>query len=151
MKLSAFGTKFTGASGIVELMDDLSSAISDNPDMIFMGGGNPGRLPAVEAVFRQRLEAILEDPAQRHSLFGVYQEPQGALDFRQQLASFLNRQFDWGLSEANIAISNGSQSAFFVLYNMFAGLMPDGSHRSIHLPSGSHLLGCRHGCLHQPG
>jgi valine--pyruvate aminotransferase len=141
VKLSTFGKKFAGDSGIVELMDDLSSALSDNPDMIFMGGGNPGRLPEVEAVFQQRLEAILADPAQRHSLFGVYQSPQGDRDFRHQLASFLNRQFGWDLTAGNIAISNGSQSAFFVLYNMFAGLMPDGGQRSIHLPLAPEYIG----------
>jgi valine--pyruvate aminotransferase len=141
VKLSTFGTKFAGESGIVELMDDLSSALSHNPDMIFMGGGNPGRLPAVEAVFQRRLEAILADPARRHGLFGVYQAPQGELDFRLQLAGFLNRQFDWGLGADNIAISNGSQSAFFVLYNMFAGVMPDGGRRSIHLPLAPEYIG----------
>jgi valine--pyruvate aminotransferase len=141
VKLSTFGSKFTGESGIVEVMDDLSNALRDNPDMIFMGGGNPGRLPAVEAVFQQRLEEILADPAQRHSLFGVYQSPQGERIFRQELANFLNRQFGWGLSPANIAISNGSQSAFFVLYNMFAGSMPDGGHRSVHLPLAPEYIG----------
>ena len=141
MKLSAFGSKFAGESGIVELMDDLSSALLQNPDMIFMGGGNPGQLPAVEAVFQRQLQAILADPAQRHNLFGVYQAPQGDPQFRRQLASFLNRQFDWGLGADNIAISNGSQSAFFVLYNMFAGLMPDGSRRSIHLPLAPEYIG----------
>ena len=141
MKLSAFGEKFAGNSGIVELMDDLGSALRDNPDMIFMGGGNPGRLPVVEAVFRQRLEAILADPAQRHSLFGVYQSPQGDRDFRNQLAGFLNRQFGWGLGAENIAVSNGSQSAFFILYNMFAGLMPDEEPRTIHLPLAPEYIG----------
>lgn len=141
MKLSAFGTKFAGESGIVELMDDLSSALDDNPDMIFMGGGNPGRVPAVEDAFRRRLEAILADPGQRHSLFGVYQSPQGDRAFRRQLAGFLNRQFGWGLHADNISISNGSQSAFFVLYNMFAGVMPDGGKRSIHLPLAPEYIG----------
>ena len=141
MQLSTFGKKFAGDSGIVELMDDLSSALSANPDMIFMGGGNPGRLPAVEAVFQRRLEAILADSNQRHSLFGVYQSPRGDCDFRRQLAALLNRQFNWGLSEANVAISNGSQSAFFVLYNMFAGAMPDGGKRSIHLPLAPEYIG----------
>jgi len=128
VKLSAFGEKFTGKSGIVELMDD------ENPDMIFMGGGNPGRLPEVEAIFQQRLEQIMSDPGQRHSLFGIYQSPQGDKEFREQVAAFLNKQFGWHLSGRNIAVSNGSQSAFFVLYNMFAGPMPDGGHRSVHLP-----------------
>jgi valine--pyruvate aminotransferase len=141
VKLSTFGQKFAGESGIVELMDDLGSALRDNPDTIFMGGGNPGRLPEVESVFRRRLETILADPVQRHSLFGVYQSPQGELNFRRQLAGFLNREFGWGLSEANISISNGSQSAFFILYNMFAGAMPDGSRCSIHLPLAPEYIG----------
>ena len=141
MKLSAFGQKFTGSSGIVELMDDLGTALRDNPDMIFMGGGNPGRVNRVEVVFQQRLEVILADPAQRHSLFGIYQAPQGDKSFRQQVAGFLNRQFGWKLSAANIAVSNGSQSAFFVLYNMFAGQMPDGSHRTVHLPLTPEYIG----------
>jgi valine--pyruvate aminotransferase len=141
VKLSAFGEKFTGKSGIVELMDDLGTALNENPDMIFMGGGNPGRLPEVEAIFQQRLEQIMSDPGQRHSLFGIYQSPQGDKEFREQVAAFLNNQFGWPLCGRNIAVSNGSQSAFFVLYNMFAGLMPDGSHRSVHLPLAPEYIG----------
>lgn len=141
MQLSAFGEKFAGQSGIVELMTDLGEALNENPGMIFMGGGNPGRLPEVEAIFQQRLEQIMSDPARRHSLFGIYQSPQGDREFRQQVAAFLNRQFGWDLGEQNIAVSNGSQSAFFVLYNLFAGTMPDGSHRRIHLPLAPEYIG----------
>ena len=143
MELSKFGEKFSGQSGIVELMDDLGTALNENPDMLFMGGGNPGRIPEVEQVFKARLEKVLADPAQLHSLMGVYQSPQGEKDFRQQIAGLLKQQFGWDLSARNIAISNGSQSAFFVLYNMFAGDMPDGSHRSIHLPLAPEYIGYR--------
>lgn len=141
MKLSAFGQKFAAKSGIVELMDDLGSALNENPEMIFMGGGNPGRLPDVEAIFQQRLEAIMDDPAQRHSLFGIYQSPQGDREFRKQIAGFLHQQFGWALGEQNIAVSNGSQSAFFVLFNMLAGAMPDGGSRAIHLPLAPEYIG----------
>jgi valine--pyruvate aminotransferase len=141
MRLSLFGRKFAGQSGIVELMTDLGEALNENPEMIFMGGGNPGRLQEVEAVFQQRLEHIMSDPEQRHSLFGIYQSPQGDREFRRQLAAFLNKQFGWQLGEQNIAVSNGSQSAFFVLYNLFAGAMPDGSHRRIHLPLAPEYVG----------
>jgi len=141
VKLSAFGKKFAGHSGIVELMNDLGTALNENPDMIFMGGGNPGRLLDVEAIFQQRLEQIMADPLQRHSLFGIYQSPQGDREFREQIAAFLNKQFGWQLSGNNIAVSNGSQSAFFVLYNLFAGLMPDGRHKSIHLPLTPEYIG----------
>jgi valine--pyruvate aminotransferase len=141
MKLSAFGEKFSAKSGIVELMDDLGSALSENPDMIFMGGGNPGRLQEVEAIFQKRLDAVMEDPKQRHALFGIYQAPHGDLDFREQLARFLSRHCGWKLTANNISISNGSQPAFFALYNMFAGTMSDGSQRRIHLPLAPEYLG----------
>lgn len=143
MKLSKFGEKFSSQSGIVELMDDLGTALNENPDMIFMGGGNPGRIAEVEQVFRSRLETVLADPAQLHSLMGVYQSPQGDKNFLEQIAGLLRQQFGWDLSARNIAVSNGSQSAFFVLYNMFAGEMTDGSQRNIHLPLAPEYIGYR--------
>lgn len=141
MQLSSFGKKFGGQSSIVNLMDDLGSALSENPDMIFMGGGNPAHLPQVEAIFQQRMNEILADTEKRKALFGIYQSPQGDRDFRTQLASFLKRQFGWAVTANNIAVSNGSQPAFFVLYNMLAGQMPDGSQRTIHLPLTPEYLG----------
>ncbi len=45
MKLSVFGEKFTGHSGIVDLMADLGEALNANPNLISMGGGNPSRIP----------------------------------------------------------------------------------------------------------
>jgi len=141
LKLSAFGEKFSGSTGIVALMDDLGTALNENPDMIFMGGGNPGRIPEAEATFKKRLEAVLQDPQQLHSLMGIYQSPQGDKLFLNQIASLLRKEFGWDVSERNIAISNGSQPAFFILYNMLAGTMPDGTHRSIHLPLAPEYIG----------
>ena len=143
MELSKFGKKFSGQSGIVELMEDLGSALNENPDMLFMGGGNPGRIPQVEEVFKSRMETLLADPSRLHSLMGVYQSPQGERSFRQQMAALLREQFGWSLSADNIAVSNGSQSAFFVLYNMFAGEMTNGDRRSIHLPLAPEYIGYR--------
>ena len=143
MKLSKFGEKFSGTSGIVELMEDLGSALNENPDMIFMGGGNPGRIPEVEQVFKARLESVLADPRQLHSLMGVYQSPQGDKAFLEEIAALLQRQFGWPLTARNIAVSNGSQSAFFVIYNMFAGEMADGTERAIHLPLAPEYIGYR--------
>jgi valine--pyruvate aminotransferase len=141
LKLSAFGDKFSASTGIVELMDDLGTALNGNPDMIFMGGGNPGRIPEAEAIFKKRLEAVLQDPQQLHSLMGIYQSPQGEKLFLNQIAGLLRNEFGWDVSERNIAISNGSQPAFFILYNMLAGTMTDGTHRSIHLPLAPEYIG----------
>ncbi|CAH0990969.1 Valine--pyruvate aminotransferase [Sinobacterium norvegicum] len=141
MKLSVFGQKFATNSGIVDLMADLGSALNENPEMIFMGGGNPARLEQLDTVFAKRLQTLVEDDEKRHSLLGIYQSPQGELEFRQQISTLLSDQLGWPINSDNIAISNGSQSAFFVLYNMFAGEMPDGSHKTIHLPLAPEYIG----------
>jgi valine--pyruvate aminotransferase len=150
LKLSTFGKRFASDSGIVGLMDDLGSALIENPDMIMMGGGNPGRVPAMEAVFQQQLEAILADARTRHRLFGLYQAPQGNLEFRRAVADLLAGEFGWKLDAGNIAVSNGSQSAFFTLFNLFAGDMPDGSRRRIHLPLTPEYLGYSDSGLSEP-
>lgn len=141
MKLSTFGEKLTRGSGIVDLMQDLGSALNENPDMIFMGGGNPARIPEMEALFKTQYQKLSEDAEQLYSTTGVYQSPQGELEFRTKIASMLKQQFGWQLTEANIAISNGSQSAFYILFNLLAGEMPDGSFKSIHLPLSPEYIG----------
>ncbi|MGO0308312.1 valine--pyruvate transaminase [Endozoicomonas acroporae] len=141
MKLSAFGEKFTSHSGILSLMDDLGNALADGKDMIMMGGGNPAHIPEVEAVFRQRLRQITESQAEFTRLVGTYDPPQGEKDFVREMAAFLNRQFGWQLTANNIALSNGSQAAFFMLFNMFAGRYGDGGHKRIQLPLAPEYIG----------
>ncbi|MEE4107978.1 MAG: valine--pyruvate transaminase [Halieaceae bacterium] len=141
MRLSAFGDKFAASSGISSLMDDLGTALEENPSLLFMGGGNPGRVEAAEAFFQQRIEAVLADPARRHQLFGVYQAPQGDRALRTELAEYLSREYGWRLTPRHVAIANGSQAAFFVLYNLFAGRMADNTQRQIHLPLSPEYVG----------
>ncbi len=141
MKLSAFGEKFTSHSGILSLMDDLGNALADGHDMIMMGGGNPAHIPEVEDIFKQRLQKILDNQADFTRLTGTYDPPQGEKSFVRELAGFLNRQFGWRLTERNIALSNGSQAAFFMLFNMFGGSYKDGSHKRIQLPLAPEYIG----------
>ncbi|TQV86316.1 valine--pyruvate transaminase [Exilibacterium tricleocarpae] len=141
MQFSRFGEKYTAESGIVTLMDDLGTALNLNPDMISMGGGNPSRIPAVERVFRDRLLQLLGSDADLHRLLGIYQSPQGDPQLLVQIAELLQRQFGWPVTAKNIAIANGSQSAFYILFNMFAGEFADGSHRHIQLPLAPEYLG----------
>jgi len=141
MQLSRFGTKFSSNAGIVQLMDDLGDALRTNPDMIFMGGGNPARIPAMEEAFAEALQQTLQDEQQNHHLLGVYQPPQGDQDVLDALAEMLSNEYGWPLSRDNIALSNGSQSAFFVLFNMFAGDYGNGLTRQIQFPLAPEYLG----------
>ncbi len=143
MELSKFGNKVAKGAGIVELMEDLGAALNENPDMIFMGGGNPARIQPVEAIFKQHFEKLLTDTEQFYSTTGVYQSPKGELEFRCEVAALLKRQFGWSLNQDNIAVSNGSQSAFYILFNLLAGEMTDGSYKSIHLPLTPEYIGYR--------
>ncbi|UZE97393.1 valine--pyruvate transaminase [Alkalimarinus alittae] len=141
MKLSAFGEKFTRQSGITSLMDDLGNALSSGSDMIMMGGGNPGHIPEVQAKFHQRLEDILADENQFKRLIGIYDPPQGEKEFISHLVKLLNNLYGWNLTERNIGLTNGSQAAFFMLFNMFAGDYDDGSKRKIQLPLAPEYIG----------
>lgn len=141
MQFSRFGTKLGSESGIVSLMDDLGEALRVNPDMIFMGGGNPARIPAMGKVFEEALAQTLSDAERCHQLLGIYQPPQGDPELLDDLANLLRKEYGWPLSRANIALSNGSQSAFFVLFNLFAGDYADGTHKCIQLPLTPEYLG----------
>ena len=141
MKLSAFGEQFTGQSGILSLMNDLGNALAGNNDIIMMGGGNPAPLPRVEEVFSQRLNRILSNQEEFTRFIGTYDSPAGEQDFRQELAAMLKRCFGWNLSRHNICLTHGSQSAFFMLFNAFAGKNRQGLHRRIQLPVTPEYIG----------
>lgn len=140
-KLSKFGEKFSQESGIVSLMDDLGTALNENPELIFMGGGNPARIPEIEDYFHQRLRQVTESEDARFNLLSVYQSPQGELQLRKEMASYLSRRFQWEITEKNIAFANGSQSAFFTIYNLLAGEMPNGEQKKIHFPLAPEYVG----------
>ncbi|PID42722.1 MAG: valine--pyruvate transaminase [Proteobacteria bacterium] len=141
MKLSRFGEKFTSHAGITSLMDDLGNALAGSDDMIMMGGGNPGSIPEVEAVIQARMKEMAEDVQLSRRVAGIYDPPQGELEFIDNLKNYLNARYDWGLTSKNIALTNGSQSAFFILFNMLAGEHRDGSARRIMFPLAPEYIG----------
>lgn len=140
-KLSKFGEKFSQESGIISLMKDLGTALNENPELVFMGGGNPARIPEIEDFFHQRLKQITESESERFNLLSVYQSPQGEVQLRKEMANYLGNRFGWEISEKNIAFANGSQSAFFTIYNVLAGEMSNGEIKKIHFPLAPEYVG----------
>ena len=141
MKLSAFGRKFTADAGITSLMDDLGNAMASGEDMIMMGGGNPGHIPEIQQRVQQILSEMSRDEGDVRRLVGIYDPPQGEKQFIASLADMLNREYDWGLKPENIALTNGSQAAFFMLFNMFGGDYGDGQRKHILLPLAPEYIG----------
>ena len=127
-ELSSFGRKLGARTGILELMDDLGNALSGGEDMLMLGGGNPAHIPAVQAVWRRRMEEILADGNLYERVIGNYDPPQGNPRFIAALTHCLNREYGWELTPENVAVTNGGQTAFFFLLNMLAGAFEDGTH-----------------------
>lgn len=134
MKFSRFGQRLGGRSAIRELMEDLGTALQGGREVCMLGGGNPSHIPAVLERLRGRWREMAEDAAAFAHLIGDYDAPQGEPEFIQALAGLLRRTYGWPLSPRNVLLTHGSQSAFFLLFNLFAGTHADGRQRRIFLP-----------------
>ncbi len=62
-----------------------------------------------------------EDAASKYSIICNYSNPQGDAALIAALTEFLNHEYGWNLTADNIALTNGSQNAFFYLFNLFGG------------------------------
>ncbi|EGQ7966283.1 TPA: valine--pyruvate transaminase [Vibrio vulnificus] len=139
MQFSKFGEKFNQYSGITQLMDDLNDGLR-TPGAIMLGGGNPAAIPAMLEYFHQASENMLSNGKLLAALAN-YDGPQGKDVFVKALARLLKETYGWNISEKNISLTNGSQSGFFYLFNLFAGQQPDGSHKKILLPLAPEYIG----------
>jgi len=133
---SIFGENLTKPSGTTDLMNDLGEALALGAGKIhLLGGGTPAQIPAVQDIWRARMAAMISDePDVFDAMLSNYDQPAGNPHFREAMAGFLNREFGWPVTAKNIGITNGGQTAFFMLLNRFAGRMTDDSHRKILLP-----------------
>ncbi len=132
---SNFGQHLGCGSGIEELMDDLGHAMaSGGPDLKMLGGGQPARIPEMNAVWRRRLEEIMDEMGGLERALTTYDPPRGNPHFLRAIANLFQETFGWDLTAENVAVTSGGQTAFYFLFNLLAGEMPDGSRRKILLP-----------------
>ena len=138
MKFSKFGQKFIQPTGISQLMDDLGDALKSDQPVNMLGGGNPARIEAVNELFLETYQALGNDGSFREDINSTatssmanYSNPQGDAAFIDALVGFFNRHYDWNLTSENIALTNGSQNAFFYLFNLFGGAFTDEKSESV--------------------
>ncbi|MCA9079600.1 MAG: valine--pyruvate transaminase [Planctomycetaceae bacterium] len=135
------GEKLTARSGILELMDDLGRAMTIEPDMLMLGGGNPAAVPAVLQMLRDQMRALLNEGGRFDRMLVNYDPPQGNPVFRAALAALLKRTYGWDIGPEHVAITTGGQTAFFFLFNMLAGECADGGIRKVLLPLSPEYIG----------
>ncbi|OSN05392.1 valine--pyruvate transaminase [Lonsdalea iberica] len=139
MNFSVFGNKFTRRSGITQLMDDLNNGLR-TPGAIMLGGGNPAHIPAMDDYFKSLCGDLLEQGKLTDALCN-YDGPQGKDTFLNALADLLHETLGWEIGPQNIALTNGSQSAFFHLFNLFGGQKSDGSRSKVMFPLAPEYIG----------
>jgi valine--pyruvate aminotransferase len=138
--VSSFGEKFGKVTGIGELMNDIGDALQKPGEAILMGGGNPAVIKEMHDVFYSLLNEN-SDSDKFSKLISSYDSPQGNEDFLQETAKYFQRTFGWNITRNNIAITNGSQNAFFYLLNMFSGTFADGTKKRILFPMVPEYIG----------
>ncbi|MCA1178433.1 MULTISPECIES: valine--pyruvate transaminase [unclassified Pantoea] len=139
MSFSQFGDKFTQHSGISRLMEDMGEGLR-TPGTIMLGGGNPAQIPAINDYFNQLLLQMHQDGKLSEALCN-YDGPRGKTLLLDALAKMLREELGWPITAQNIALTNGSQSAFFYLFNLFAGRRADGSKKRVLFPLAPEYLG----------
>ena len=141
MKFSRFSKQLDPGSGILRLMADLGEAVSGSREVLMLGGGNPARIDEMEQIFRDQMQQLMARGREFEEMLGNYDAPQGNQLFCEALAPLLSSQLGHHVSADNIAITNGSQSGFGILFNLFSGIYEDGSVKKILLPMTPEYIG----------
>ncbi len=141
VRLSRFGKRIAVASGIGQLMDDLGNALAQGQDILMLGGGNPAHIPQVQQYFRQSMQKLLTEALEFERAIGNYDPSQGNKNFIKAISTLLASEFGWDIKPENIALTNGSQSAFFILFNIFAGEFDNAPDKKILFPLAPEYIG----------
>ncbi len=142
VKLTRFAQQFNPQSGILQLMNDLGST-GPNGMVAMLGGGNPAMIPEMEAAFRTEMDHLMQDGRTFEAMIGGYDGPKGNQRFLESLAALFTAAYDWPIETRNLAITNGSQSSFTVLFNLFGGQTAHGQFRHILFPLAPEYIGYR--------
>lgn len=133
-EFSQLGLELGSPSGIGELMEDLGNALSAGGDVKMLGGGQPAHIPEMNAIWRRRMEEIAAEPGSLEKVLANYDPPRGNPRFIEALAGLFRGEFGWDVDASNFAVTAGGQTAFFFLFNLLGGRMPDGRCKRILLP-----------------
>ena len=142
MQFSSWTQRINAQSGIINLMKDLGNATaSRNAPLCMLGGGNPAHIPEIERYFHNEMETILRTENEFEHLIGDYAGPQGSVRFVHALAELFQKNYGWDIGPENIAVANGSQMAFTILFRFFSGNFADNRYKRIYFPITPEYIG----------
>jgi valine--pyruvate aminotransferase len=138
---SIVGRQLARQSAILDLMSDLGGAMTVPSDLLMLGGGNPALVPAVQRMWRQRMQELLAQGECLDRMLGNYEPPQGNPRFLRAFAALLERTYGWPVTEENVAVTAGTQTAAFFLFNVLGGRREGGRIGKILLPLSPEYIG----------
>ena len=141
IRYSRFGEKMACRSGIMELMDDLGKAMSGAEKMLMLGGGNPADIPEMQDVWRRAMQGLVGNRERFDSVLCHYDTSQGNPRFLEAVAGLFRDVYGWPIGPSNVAVTNSSQTAYFMLLNALAGEFADGGKRRVLLPLSPEYIG----------
>ena len=142
MKFSNWSNRIQREFGIIDLMKDLGGAsASEGRPLYMLGGGNPAGIPEMERYFRKQMRYLMKNGDEFERLAGKYAGPQGSERFVHAVAGLFRETYGWEIGPQNVAITNGSQMAFTILFKLFSGHFPDGRTKRIFLPMVHEYIG----------
>ncbi len=106
-----------------------------------LGGGNPAHIPKIEKRIQTEMLNVCNDMGRFSRMVGDYDGPQGNTTFIDSLVALFNKEYGWPITREHIAITNGSQASFGMIFNLLAGEFADGSRRQILLPITPEYIG----------
>lgn len=140
MNYSVFGEKLGTRAMIVNMMDDLNKSLAES-NTIMLGGGNPSRIDAVENIIENVISKEFNTNGFLFDLISNYSSPKGNQATAEIVTEYLKEECKWDVNKDNIFFCNGSQSALFMLFNMFGGRNRSGGHNNILLPFTPEYIG----------
>lgn len=93
-------------------MEDMGRGLR-TPGTVMLGGGNPAKIPEMDDYFWQLLAEMQQSGVLTEALCN-YDGPRGKDVLLESLATTLKESQGWDISAKNIALTNGSQSAFSI-------------------------------------
>lgn len=133
--LSKFGTQMSRLTGVRAIMKDIIDTLKAGAgqDFINLSAGNPVIIPAVEQLWRDCTQDLLNSP-EYGEVVCRYGSSQGYEPLIEAIAKDFNQRYGLNLTSENILITPGSQSLYFLAANAFGGYDDAGQLKSIVLP-----------------
>jgi len=121
-------------------MKDLAAGL-DGKSIFMLGAGNPAHVPDVEKACHAAAEQILAEKGAFEKILGDYDPPRGNKALIDAICTLMNTELGWDIAHENVALSNGSQTALFMLFNLLAGRFEGGLRKKILLPMAPEYIG----------